>query len=94
MKITQEQVKHVAKLARLQLSPQEVETYTGQLDAILGAFQKLSEVTIQTPEKAAAKPELPMREDFIAPPLSHQAVFQNAPSQEQGGFAVPKIVEK
>lgn len=95
MKITQDEAKHVAALARLRLTPQELETYTSQLDAILQAFQKLAEVK---PPEVQSSPalltELPLREDLVAPPMSHQAVLQNAPAQEQGGFSVPKIVEK
>jgi aspartyl-tRNA(Asn)/glutamyl-tRNA(Gln) amidotransferase subunit C len=95
MKITQEEAKHVAKLARLKLSPQELETYTSQLDAILQAFQKLSEVkTSGTPSSAAFLSELPLRDDRVVPPMPHEQVLQNAPAKEQGGFSVPKIVEK
>ena len=95
MKITQDEAKHVAALARLSLTPQELETYTSQLNNVLQAFQKLAEVKTTAPEtRGAGLTEMPLREDLGAPPMSPQEVLQNAPAKEQGGFSVPKIVEK
>lgn len=96
MKITQNEVKHVAKLARLALTPEELGQFTTQLDAILGAFQKLSEVNTQGIEaQSHAIPiELPLREDEITPSLPREELLQNAPASDQGSFLVQKIVEK
>jgi aspartyl-tRNA(Asn)/glutamyl-tRNA(Gln) amidotransferase subunit C len=95
MKITQDEAQHVATLAKLRLTPQELETYTSQLNHVLQAFQKLAEVkTAEAQSSPALLTELPLREDLIAPSMSHHAVLQNAPAKEQGGFSVPKIVEK
>ena len=96
MKITQDEVRHVAKLARLALSAEEVERFTPQLDAILSAFQKLSTVDTQgaSAQSHAVAIELPLREDEVAPTLSREEAMKNAPASDQGSFLVLKIVEK
>lgn len=94
-RISEDEVRHVAKLARLALDEGEVATHTGQLDRILGFFQELAEVPTQgVPELAHPLPvACPLREDQVAGVLPLAALMANAPVAEQGAFRVPKIME-
>lgn len=96
MKISPEDVRRIARLARLALRDEELSLYAGQLDAILGAFDALAKVdTSEVSAQSHAVPlELPTREDEVCPPLSLEEALQNAPAKAQGGFLVPTIVEK
>lgn len=94
-RITEEEVRHVAKLARLALEEGEVATYTGQLDRILGFFNELAAVPTQgVAELAHPLPvACPLREDVVAGVLEREALLANAPVAESGAFRVPKILE-
>jgi aspartyl-tRNA(Asn)/glutamyl-tRNA(Gln) amidotransferase subunit C len=94
MKITQEEVQRVAKLARLDLSAAEVERMTGQLDAILSYVAKLDEldttgvaVTTHTQEVVNA-----FRDDEVQESLPREHALQNAPEQNGESFVVPRII--
>ncbi|MDR3288497.1 MAG: Asp-tRNA(Asn)/Glu-tRNA(Gln) amidotransferase subunit GatC [Peptococcaceae bacterium] len=94
MRITREQVEHVAMLARLELSGQEVGEYTRQLDAILEYAAVLEELKTEEIEPTAHVMPLMnvMREDSVRASLSQDQVLRNAPDAENGFFRVPKIV--
>jgi aspartyl-tRNA(Asn)/glutamyl-tRNA(Gln) amidotransferase subunit C len=96
MKVTPEDVRRVAKLARLAVSPEEVERFSGQLSAILEAFEVISKLdTAGVEAQSHAVPvELPLREDEVQAPLGVEAALANAPASSGGGFLVPKTVEK
>jgi aspartyl-tRNA(Asn)/glutamyl-tRNA(Gln) amidotransferase subunit C len=93
--IQQEEVQHIAKLARLQLEPHELEVYTGQLDRILGFFEDLSGLdTAGVPLTAHPLPvSNAFREDVVRPGLATDAALANAPQREGDYFRVPKILE-
>ncbi len=95
MKLTEEQVRHVARLARLALSPDELAKYGSQLSAILDAVDSLSQVdTTGVPPTAvigAATPHL--REDVVAGELGAKVALANAPQVEGSSFAIPKVIE-
>jgi len=95
MKITVEQVRYVADLARLQLAPGEEERLTGQLNAILGYMDQLGEVDTSGVEPTSHVLPLTnvLRDDLPQACLTTAEALANAPAAEQGHFAVPKIIE-
>jgi aspartyl-tRNA(Asn)/glutamyl-tRNA(Gln) amidotransferase subunit C len=88
-------VKYVANLARIALSPTEEEKLGAQLNGILGYIEKLKELDVSTVEPTAhAVPLINVfRPDEIRPSISNEDALCNAPSKANGLFLVPKIVE-
>ena len=88
-------VKYVAHLARLALTPEEEKKLAAQLGNILGYIEKLKELDVAGVEPTAhAVPMVNvMRADEVHPSLPHNAALRNAPAQANGLFIVPKIVE-
>ncbi|MDR0270925.1 Asp-tRNA(Asn)/Glu-tRNA(Gln) amidotransferase subunit GatC [Paenibacillus sp.] len=95
MSITNKDVQHVAKLARLNLSEEEEQMFTGQLNAILQYAEKLNELDTDGVEPTTHV--LPvsnvMREDVQRESLSIEKVMANAPEEEDGQFKVPAVLE-
>ncbi len=95
MKITREQVDHVARLARLGLSDEEREMMRAQLDAILAYIDKLNE--LDTREVEPTSHVIPMtnvfREDTVSPSLAQEEALANAPDRQDAFFRVPRILE-
>jgi aspartyl-tRNA(Asn)/glutamyl-tRNA(Gln) amidotransferase subunit C len=91
MAITRKEVLHVAKLARLELTDDEVERLTGQLSAILEAVSKVSELDLSDVPPTSHPLELVnvWGEDEQRPSLSLHEVFANAPAREGDLFKVP-----
>ncbi len=94
MKITPEEVSHVANLARLRLSPEEVETMARQLDDILTYVAKLNELDTEgiTPTTHAISIVNAFREDEVKPSLDREKTLANGPQQNGEFFVVPKII--
>lgn len=106
MKIRREDVLRVAQLAHLELAPDEVETYRGQLDEILAYIGKLQELDLSgvepmtqmlprapdgaTPEGA----ETELRDDVVVPCNAAEAVLAEAPDAARPFFRVPKVIER
>jgi len=88
-------VKYVAHLARLALTPEEEKSLGAQLGSILGYIEKLRELDVSGVEPTAhAVPMVNVtRADEIRPSLSQEAALRNAPQKGGGLFIVPKIVE-
>ena len=88
-------VKYVAHLARLALTPDEEKKLGAQLGNILGYIEKLRELDVTNVEPTAhAVPMVNVtRADEIRPSLAHAEALRNAPRQAGGLFIVPKIVE-
>lgn len=95
MKITRQEVEYIAHLARLEFNGQELESFTGQLNNILGYFDKLSEIdtTSIEPTSHAVKIANVFREDQVMPSVQREQGLANAPDPEKGMFRVPKIIE-
>ncbi|MBI1922225.1 MAG: Asp-tRNA(Asn)/Glu-tRNA(Gln) amidotransferase subunit GatC [Geobacter sp.] len=95
MKITQEQVEHVAKLARLALSQEEIATFTGQMDGILAYVEKLNELDTSgiIPTSHAVPVENAFREDEVRPSIGTDNALANAPDRVEDFFRVPKVIE-
>jgi aspartyl-tRNA(Asn)/glutamyl-tRNA(Gln) amidotransferase subunit C len=88
-------VKYVAHLARLALTPEEEKQLGAQLGNILGYIEKLRELDVSGVEPTAhAVPMVNVtRADEVRPSLSHEEALRNAPRKSGGLFVVPKIVE-
>ncbi len=88
-------VKYVAHLARLALSPEEEERIGAQLGSVLSYIEKLKEVDVSNVEPTAhAFPSVNVtRPDEVQPSISIEDVLRNAPAHANGLFIVPKIVE-
>ena len=88
-------IKYVAHLARLHLTPDEDKKLGAQLGHILGYIEKLKELDVTGVEPTAhAVPMVNVtRADEIRPSLPHDDALRNAPARANGLFMVPKIVE-
>jgi aspartyl-tRNA(Asn)/glutamyl-tRNA(Gln) amidotransferase subunit C len=88
-------VRHIAKLARLQMSDAEVEALVPELNNILGWVEQLSEVDTSgvEPLTAVIDQQLRLRDDVVTDGDVRDAVLANAPDAQHGFFAVPKVIE-
>lgn len=95
-RITLAEVEHVARLARLDIPPDEKERMRGQLDAILGYVEQLRRVDTAGIEPTAHVLPLVnvLREDEVRPSYPAEAMLANAPQPEDGQFRVPRILEE
>jgi aspartyl-tRNA(Asn)/glutamyl-tRNA(Gln) amidotransferase subunit C len=95
VKLSREQVEHIADLARLALSEDEVAMYQEQLSAILEHFDHLQELeTEDIPPTASVLPlRSVMRADEARPSLERELILANAPDTAGGCFRVPPVLE-
>lgn len=95
MAITREQVEHVARLARLSFTEEELDRFAGQLSTILDyAAQVTALATTDVPPTAHAIPLTNVfRPDEVRPSLSQEKALSIAPEVEQSRFKVPRITE-
>ncbi len=96
MKLTLEEVQHIAHLARLELSSDELQRYQSQLSAILDHVAVLQELdTSLVPPTSSVLPQhAPLREDEIRPGLTTAKALQNSSHQEQNQFKVPPVLDE
>lgn len=89
--IDREQVLHVAKLARLELSEDEVSRMTGELSAILDHIEKISALDLDGVPPTTHVVEVPnaLRPDEPRPSLPREVALANAPAVDDDGFSVP-----
>jgi aspartyl-tRNA(Asn)/glutamyl-tRNA(Gln) amidotransferase subunit C len=94
-KITLEQVRHVARLARLELSPTDEERLRADMDEMLAYVDKLNELDTKdvAPTTQVGEAGMPMRDDVVTNQPAAEAMLANAPSRDRGYFKVPKIIE-
>jgi len=97
-KITTDEVRQTALLARLELSDGEVQQLTRELDAILGYMESLSKLDVSNiePTTHAVPVELGLRDDelaALAPQLTVDEALSDAPARRGSFFEVPKIIE-
>jgi aspartyl-tRNA(Asn)/glutamyl-tRNA(Gln) amidotransferase subunit C len=95
MKLTLEEVEHIAQLARLELTAAEKELYRQQLSAILEYAARLQalDTTGIAPTASVLPPMSGLRPDVPAAGLSTQAVLSNAPETLMNQFKVPPVLE-
>jgi len=94
MKITREEVRHVARLARLDLEDPVVDTMAEQLAGILAYMDTLNRVDTEgiTPTAHAVSLTTPLRDDVRRPHLEREDALANAPERDEESFIVPKII--
>ena len=94
MSISEEQVRHVALLARLELTDDQVARYGEDLNSILGHIDSIQHLDLEGVEPT----EHPLdvvnvtREDVVKPGLSREDALKNAPQVEDSAFVIPQIV--
>lgn len=92
--ITEDTVRHLANLARIALTPDEVTTLTSELAAIVGAVEKVNEVA--TPDVPATSHPIPMenvwRDDVVADQLTVDEALTGAPDHDGSRFRVTAIL--
>ncbi len=95
MRITKEEVRHVAALARLTLTDIEQDELVEHFDKILTYMDKLGELDTDVVEPTAHAVEVsaPLREDLVTNQSDTDALLANAPSTITNFFRVPKIIE-
>jgi len=94
MKITKNEVLHVADLARLDLDEESIDKFAGQIGEILEYVDTLNKLDTKgiTPTSHAIFLNNAFREDEEKQHLDTDAALANAPEKEDGGFIVPKVV--
>lgn len=94
-KISLEQVRHVARLARLELAPAEEQRLQIEMSEMLRYVEKLNKLDTDGVEPTAQVGEsgTPMREDLVTNLPAAEAMLANAPAREGFFFKVPKIIE-
>ena len=92
--ISRDGVAHLARLARLALTDDELDNYAGQLDAILTHVSQIQSVDVTgvEPTDNPLKDVNVTRPDQIAPCLTQQEALAEAPNAVDGRFAVPQIL--
>jgi aspartyl-tRNA(Asn)/glutamyl-tRNA(Gln) amidotransferase subunit C len=90
-----EEVAKVALLARLRLSPDELKTFTGQLNAIVHFVEQLQELDTRDVEPLAHGVEIRnvFRDDVRGPSLPREAALANAPKRDEESYLVPTVLE-
>ena len=95
MSVDSATVRHIARLARISVSDEEVAKLAPELSNILGWIEQLQEVDVEgvEPMTAVIPNHLRLREDKVTDGAIRDAVLKNAPVPEHGFFAVPKVIE-
>ncbi|MGH7837689.1 MAG: Asp-tRNA(Asn)/Glu-tRNA(Gln) amidotransferase subunit GatC [Candidatus Binataceae bacterium] len=94
-RITLDQVRHVARLARLELAPDEERVLQTDLSAILAYVDKLNQLDTSAiaPTAQVGEAGVPMRDDAVLNAPAADAMLANAPARQDHFFRVPKIIE-
>lgn len=94
MKITKQEVEHVAHLARLTLSEEELHNITGQLDNILSYVDKLAELDTSEvqPTTHVFSVSNAFRDDEVKESLSQSEAVKNGPRHDGEMFQVPRVI--
>ena len=95
MSVSNDQVRHIAKLARIAMSDEEIERLAPELNNILGWVEQLGEVNTDgiEPLTAVIDQKLRLRDDIVTEGNIRDEVLANAPEAQHGFFAVPKVIE-
>jgi aspartyl-tRNA(Asn)/glutamyl-tRNA(Gln) amidotransferase subunit C len=95
MPVSNEQVRHIAKLARIAMSDEEIGRLAPELNNILGWVEQLAEVNTDgiEPLTAVIDQKLRLRDDAVTEGNIRDEILANAPEAQHGFFAVPKVIE-
>ncbi len=96
MSLTPDEVRHIARLARLGLTDEDVERFSGQLSSILDYFEELQQLDTDDVPPTAYTLDLHnvLRSDETAPCTDSEEVLDNAPAREDGYFRVRAVLEE
>ena len=92
--VTLKEVEHIAELARLKFSNEELENFTQQLNQILKYVEKLNELDTENVEPLSHPIEgnNVFREDILKPSINREEALKNAPDSDDEFFKVPKVI--
>lgn len=95
MPVTLKDAKHIAELARLEFSGEELESFTHQLNQILEYVEKLNELDTENVEPLSHPVEgnNAFREDELKPSINREEALKNAPDRDEEFFRVPKVID-
>lgn len=95
MSISLDEVRHVARLARLELDESEIFSLQGELNALIGHFADIQTIDAGDviPQSHAVNLQNVWAEDIVGPSLSREIAMRNAPVSKAGLFVVPVIIE-
>ena len=95
MSVTNDQVRHIAKLSRIAMSDEEIARLAPELNNILGWVEQLGEVNTDgvEPLTAVIDLKLRLRDDVVDDGNIRDQILANAPEAQHGFFAVPKVIE-
>jgi aspartyl-tRNA(Asn)/glutamyl-tRNA(Gln) amidotransferase subunit C len=95
MSVTNEQVRHISRLARIAMSDEELERLLPELNNILGWVEQLGEVNTDGVEPLTAVIDVKqrLRDDVVNDGNIRDEILANAPEAQHGFFAVPKVIE-
>ncbi|WOR16137.1 Asp-tRNA(Asn)/Glu-tRNA(Gln) amidotransferase subunit GatC [Hyphomonas sp. FCG-A18] len=95
MSVTKDDVRKVARLSRIAVPEERLESLAGELTGIMGWIEQLNEVDIEgvEPMTSVVAANLPMREDKVTDGDIQDQVLANAPKADEGFFVVPRSVE-
>ena len=94
--ISREEVAHLARLARLAVTEEELDTFAGQLDVILQAVAQVGEIAaVDVPPTSHSVPLTNVyRDDVVVPGLTREDALAGAPDTEEDRFRVPRILDE
>lgn len=93
MSLSKDEVLHIAKLARLEFSPEEIEKYQQELNDILNYIDMLDEIDEDIKPLSQVNDDTNnLREDIVKKSLTVEKALSNAPEAEDGAIIVPKVV--
>ena len=95
MSVTKDDVRKVARLSRIAVPEERLESLASELSSIMGWIEQLNEVDVDgvEPMTSVVEATLPMRDDVVTDGNIQDQVLANAPKSEDGCFVVPKSVE-
>ena len=95
MGVTIEEVKKIAKLAKLDFAEEEIEKFTHQMNEILDYMQKLNEINTDKVEPLyhIIEPGNVLRDDEVKPSSEREEMLKNAPIKSDGFIIVPRVIE-
>ena len=95
MKISKEQVQHVASLARLCLTESEVDRLQNEMGGMIAFADQLSDLDVRdtAPTTHAIEMTNVFREDVMAPSPDRETILNNAPRRDEAAVVVPRVVE-
>ena len=94
--ITRDEVRHIAELAKLQLTDDEIDLYRAQLEGILAHFRSLEQLDTSgvPPTQHVLDVQNVLRADEVRPSVSADEALANAPRTRDGFFDVPAVMER